>query len=422
MKEKVSNIPIGAKSTCGSQNKKPRLAVVSPFLDKSHGTERCVAEQIERLAQDYEIHVYSTAIRDVDLSKIIWHRIPRLPGPHLTSYIWFFMANHLWRWWDRLFKKLDFDLVFSPGINCSDANIIAVHIVFTEFYRIARPELALRRNPPRMWPRLIHRKLSYHLFMALERWLYARDEVRLAVTSRKMEQDLKRCFNRNGRMALVYNGVDLDQMNPGRCRSLREKARGALQLPESAFAILLIGNDWKKKGLRCLIEAVGSLCIPQLRILVVGHDKSFSYHDILRRNGLEDRMMILPIVPNVESYYAVADMYAGPSLEDSFAMPPLEAMACGLPVIVSRQAGVSELVTHGVDGFVLEDPTGSRRLAELIHDIYKSAELRRNLGLRAEATARQHTWQRNAEKMKAVFEEYLQDKEDRAGSAANSQT
>ncbi|MGD0404679.1 MAG: glycosyltransferase family 4 protein [Candidatus Acidiferrales bacterium] len=389
---------------------KPRIAVVSPFLDKRHGTERCVAEQIERLAQDYEIHVYSTSIQDVDPSKIIYRHIPRLPGPHLARYIWFFLANHFRRWWDGVFRGLRFDLVFSPGINCLDADVIAVHIVFTEFYRLAHQELALRQNPVRMWPWLIHRQLSYHLFMALERGLYARDKTLLAVTSHKMEEDLERCFGRKGRMALVYDGVDLDQMNPARRENLREKARRDLRLPEDAFAILLIGNDWKKKGLRCLIEAVGSLSIPHLCILVVGDDKSFSYPDILRRSGLENRMTILPIVPQVESYYAAADMYAGPSIEDSFAMPPLEAMACGLPVIVSRQAGVSELVTHGVDGFVLEDPTDSRQLAELIHRIYTSADLRRELGVRAEATARHYTWQRNAEEMGKVFEGCLREK------------
>jgi len=281
--------------------------------------------------------------------------------------------------------------------------------------------LALLRNPVRMWPRLIHRKLSYHLFIALEHRLYARDEIHLVVTSRKMEQDLERCFNRSSRMSLVYNGVNLDQMNPARREGLREEARRTLRLPEGAFAILLVGNDWRKKGLRCLIEAAGSLGIPHLWILVVGHDESSSFHDILRCNGLENRMTILPIVPHVELYYAAADMYAGPSLEDSFAIPPLEAMACGLPVIVSRQAGVSELVTHGVDGFVLEDPTDSQLLAKLIHCIYESADLRRNLGERAEATARQYTWQRNAEEMKKIFEERLREKR-RDGFATSSQS
>jgi UDP-glucose:(heptosyl)LPS alpha-1,3-glucosyltransferase len=102
-------------------------------------------------------------------------------------------------------------------------------------------------------------------------------------------------------------------------------------------------------------------------------------------------MIILPSIPQVESYYAAADLYAGPSLEDSFAIPPLEAMACGLPAIVSRQAGVSELLTHGVDGFILDDATDSRQLAEFIQTIYESADLRQHLSVSAAATARQYT-------------------------------
>ncbi|MFZ0738903.1 MAG: glycosyltransferase family 4 protein [Candidatus Acidiferrales bacterium] len=391
-------------------NTKPRIAVVSPFLDKRHGTERCVAEQIERLADNYEIHVYSSTVKDVDLSKIIWHRIPRFPGPHLASYLWFFAANHFRRWWDRHFQKLDFDLVFSPGINCFDADIIAVHIVFAEFYRLAHQELALRHNPLRMWPWLIHRKLSYHLFMALERRIYTQDKLPLAVISHKMEQDLARCFNRKGRLSLVYHGVDLEHMNPARRQSLREETRRRLQLPEGAFAILLVGNDWKKKGLLCLIEAVGSLRNPDLWILVRGKDDSCSVRDLLRQQGLETRVIILPSIPEIESYYAAADLYAGPSLEDSFAIPPLEAMACGLPVIVSRQAGVSELLTHGLDGFILDDATDSRQLAEFIRTIYESADLRQRLSASAAATARQYTWQRNAEDMKKTLEECLRGK------------
>ncbi len=48
---------------------RPRLTVVSPFVDKSHGTERVLAEQIERLSSDYEIHLYSERVDDVDLEE-----------------------------------------------------------------------------------------------------------------------------------------------------------------------------------------------------------------------------------------------------------------------------------------------------------------------------------------------------------------
>lgn len=389
---------------------KSRIAVVSPFLDKRHGTERCVAEQVERLADHYEIHLYSSAVQDVDLSKIVWHRVPRLPGPHLFAFCWWVLANHWCRWWDRRFRNLDCDLVFSPGINCLDADVIAVHIVFAEFYRLARQELALRGNPVRMWPWLIHRKLLYRLAMALEERIYTRKEIPLAVISHKMERDLARCFNRKDRLSLVYHAVDVDHLNPARRQGLRAEARRKLQLTEGAFAILLVGNDWKKKGLPCLVEAVASLRNPNLWILVRGQDGSPACRDLFRKPGLENRVRILPPVPQIESHYAAADLYVGPSLEDSFAFPPLEAMACGVPTIVSSQAGASEVITEGVDGFILDDPRDSGKLADLIARLYNDEVLRQRIGEAAAKTARQYTWDRNAEQFETLFEEVLHEK------------
>jgi glycosyltransferase involved in cell wall biosynthesis len=114
--------------------------------------------------------------------------------------------------------------------------------------------------------------------------------------------------------------------------------------------------------------------------------------------------------PDVEFYYAAADAYVGPSLEDAFAFPPFEAMACGLPVIVSGQAGVSELLTHGVDGFILDDPKDSASLAKLISILYHDPEFRRRMGENAARTARHYTWERNAEQFQTMFEAVLRSK------------
>ena len=89
-----------------SGSRKPRLAVVSPSLDKRHGTERLVVEWISRLAPAFEIHIYSQAVADVDLSLATWHRIPKIPGPHILNYLWWFAANRLWRAWDSHFRNL----------------------------------------------------------------------------------------------------------------------------------------------------------------------------------------------------------------------------------------------------------------------------------------------------------------------------
>lgn len=369
-----------------------------------------MAEQVERLARDYEIHVYSNRVEDLDLSRIVWHRVPRLPGPHLFAYCWWFLANHLWRWWDRRLGGVRFDLTYTPGINCFDADIISVHIVFAEFYRKVRNSLKFNSNPMRSWPLLLHRRVYYRLAMVVERWVYGGKRALLTVVSAKVARDLERYGGTESRVTVIVHGIDVQRFNADARRKLRALARRALGLPDGAFCLLLVGNDWKNKGLPCVLEALGRLASASVRLLVVGHDTVDPYRSTLARLHLEDRVVFLPLRPDVELYYAAADLYVGPSLEDAFGMPPLEAMACGVPSIVSSQAGVSEVVTEGVDGFVLADPHDSGRLAELIDLLCSNEALRQKIGEAAAKTAQQYTWDKNAAQLGRLFQEVLRRK------------
>jgi glycosyltransferase involved in cell wall biosynthesis len=128
---------------------------------------------------------------------------------------------------------------------------------------------------------------------------------------------------------------------------------------------LLIGNDWKKKGLDQLLRALAIIEIP-IQLLVVGKDDPGLYRSALRQLRLEDHVCFLAPSADVLSFYAAADAYVAPSLEDAFGLPILEAMACGLPVIASVQAGASENVLDGATGYLLREPMNHVELAEII--------------------------------------------------------
>ena len=381
-----------------------RIAVVSPFIDKKHGSERPLAECLSRLGTDYEFHVYSTRLEDIDPACLTWHRVPSLAGPHLIGYIWWFGANHVQRWWDRRFRGLRPDLVYSPGVNCLDADVITVHAIFTRMRERLKSELRLLGSPVSSWPRTIHRRLYYRLIAALERRVYRRPEVLLAAVSGKVAEDLESCFERAQDVAVIYHGIDPEQFSPERRTSLREASRTALGLADNDFALLLIGNDWKGKGLPCLLEAVRQAAEPRLRLLVVGSDNPAKCVPMIENAGLTSLLQFQPIRPDVEFYYAAADAYVGPSLEDTFALPVAESMACGVPVIASRSAGVAEIITPGCDGFVLEDPADSVTLAGLIRQLAADPELCRRLGEAAAQTARKYSWDRNAQQTRELFE------------------
>jgi glycosyltransferase involved in cell wall biosynthesis len=395
---------------------KLRLAVVSPFLDRSHGTELCIVEQIERLASQHgwEIQLYSQRVGDLKgLSantakdsggRIFWHKVSDFPGPYLFKFIWWFLANRVHRWRDSSNPHLRPDLTYSPGINCFDADAIIVHIVFHEFYQRVRSELRLSRLPLSAWPRTLHRKLYYGLIMFLERRIYRDSRVRLAAVSRMVADQLRTHFDR-GDVAIIPNAVDTARFNPAARLSRRSSARNSLGHSDSEFVLLLIGNDWKKKGLDQLLNAMQLDQDLPLRLLVVGRDDPSLYNSLLRESGTLDRVHFLPPTPDVLSVYASADAYVGPSLEDAFGLPILEAMACALPVIASARAGASEMIEDGRTGLILRQPENPEELAMLLRRLFQDKPLQQELGKTAAQVAQLFSWETNTAKTLSFLKE-----------------
>jgi glycosyltransferase involved in cell wall biosynthesis len=396
---------------------KPVLAVVSPFIDKRHGTERRIAEWTSRLSEAFDVHVYSQRVEDLDLTKLTWHRIPRIPGPHLVNFLWWLAANHLWRWRDRRFRGIAHDLVFTAGTNCLDADAISIHIVFAEFVRHVRSEMSLQRNSILSWPRLIHRSLYYRLITLLERHLYTEPRAQLILIARKTADDLDRFYGPHDVLPVLYMGIDHVTFNPQVRMARRDEVRRELGVRAEEFVLLLVGNDWRKKGLYTLLGALPLLADRQVLLLVVGDDEKFSYLRQIERDDLSDRVRFLPSRPDVAFYYAAADAYVGPSLEDTFAQPPAEAMACGLAVITSVTNGTAEIITDGVDGLIVQDPNDAEELAAQIRRVCEDSNFRRQLGENAARTSLRYTWDQNGEQMKEIFTNVLRHKKLRAGTA-----
>jgi glycosyltransferase involved in cell wall biosynthesis len=382
---------------------RPRLAIVSPFIDKRHGTERRVAECISHLSSDFEIHIYSQRVEDIPLEQVIWHRIPAVPGPHVLGYLWWFAANHLWRWRDESIRGLHFDVVYSPGINCLNADAVTVHVVFAEMRRRLRDELRLANNPLVSWPRVVHRRLYYRLIESLERRIYPRANLAIGVVSDQVSGELVRHFNRTENVEVIYHGVDTDVFSPEMRHYRRADARKQFGLLEDEIILLLIGNGWRNKGLPCLLEALSQLGDLPVRLLVVGQDDRAPFDEMAARFNIAARVTFLPPSPDVAQFYAACDIYTGPSLHDSFAMPPAEAMACGLPVVTSRNNGGSGIIAHGENGLILEDAHDFMALGKLIRSLCESCELRDRLGRNAACAASQFTWKNNAQRMRELF-------------------
>jgi len=402
-----------------------RLAVVSPFVDRRHGTERALAELLERLARDYHcrIHLYAERADDLPLVRsekrtssesgcIVWHKVPAIPGPHLMTFVAWMFANGFLRWCHRVFRGLSFDLLVSPGINCLGADLTIVHVVFHRLNELARDSAAGDTRPSHFF-RGLHRRAYYALLTALERHVYSNRKTALAAVSQRTADQLNQYFQRSD-VRLIPNGVDTREFSVSARNTRRNPSRWRLGFRDTDFVLLLIGNDWRVKGVPAVLEAMAELRDLPLRLLVVGNDAPDPIHETARRLGVLDRCTWEAPRPDVIEFYAAADTYVSPSLEDSFGLPVAEAMACGLPAITSARAGVSALIHHSVDGFILREPQDTQTLARMIERLYRDTPFRRSIGEAAARTAQQWTWDRSAAEAWALLQDVAKRKGHRA--------
>lgn len=398
-----------------------RLAVVSPFVDRRHGTERALAELLERLARDkqYEIHLYAQRVEDISFDRsatadragaIVWHKVPSIPGPHLLQFLSWLLLNSLCRRWDRWVRGVRCDLVLSPGINCLDADVIIVHALFHRLRELARAEELPSAATGIL--RRLHRRAYYALLSAFERRIYSDPKVSLAAVSPRTAALLGEYFRRED-VRVIPNGVDSVRFSPSARLARREQSRALRQFRENDFVLLLVGNDWGNKGLPSILEALQKLLDLPAKLLIVGGDASSPSREMAARLGVLDRCTWEPARADILDAYAAADVYVSPSREDSFGMPVAEAMACGLPVITSAFAGVSALLHDDTDSFILRDPHDVESLVKLLRILCENAELRIRIGQTAAEAALAWTWDRNA----AAVWEFLKEVDAKKNSA-----
>ena len=383
-----------------------RLAVVSPFVDRRHGTERALAELLERLARNYfcEIHLYAQRVDDLALfplagaspqnsGAIFWHRVPSIPGPHLLQFLAWLLLNWICRTWDRWVHRLQFDLVVSPGINCLDADVVIVHAFFHRLRQLAAED---RDDPAKLgFLRQLHRRAYYALLSGLERRLYTDPRVLLAAVSRRTAAHLKDYFHRQD-VRVIPNGVDAVQFSPAARLALHSAARRRRNLQEGDFVLLLIGNDWRVKGLDTVLRALNMVRQLPILVLAAGDESPGPFSELARSFGILERCRFEFSREDVLDFYAAADLYVSPTREDSFGLPVAEAMACGLPVITSSDAGVADLIHDGADGLILQQSDDAQGLSQMLQQLHNDEPLRRNIGAAAAKTAANWTWDRNA--------------------------
>ena len=234
-----------------------------------------------------------------------------------------------------------------------------------------------------------------------DRWRYGAHGPHGLVINLSSQDDtaLRRRHPRlNARTTIIGNGVDAARFTPA-SPAQRSQARADLGLATDDVVIAFVGHEFDRKGLRHIVSALSEL--PEsVRLVVVGGDPDMvrAAEDHVASAGVPGRVRFVGRVPDPRPALAAADLFALPSAYEAYPLAVLEALACGLPVIVTPTGGTTDVVVDGMNGWVVQATcsaiTGAVRA-------YLDAD-RSSMRTRARETAERLTWD-------AVAERYLVD-------------
>jgi UDP-glucose:(heptosyl)LPS alpha-1,3-glucosyltransferase len=166
------------------------------------------------------------------------------------------------------------------------------------------------------------------------------------------------------RLSLAYNGVNLNHFSPGQSSlEIREKH----QIPSDAPVGLMVANNLRLRSLLETLAAIASMKDKTLHLIVAGKEKTDKYESFARVLKIEDRVHFAGKSNNVVELYRSADFFIHPSKHDTCGLVVLEALATGLPVLITRQTGASSLV--GKAGIVIDSPQNLPQLQSALDQL-----------------------------------------------------
>lgn len=369
-----------------------KIAVLNRvFASTGGGAERYSMALVEQLAARHEIHVFAQEI-DHQWPNVSYHRVSRpFIRPRWLNQLWYAFAT-----WTQTRKG--FDIVHSHE-NVWYGNVQTMHVKTTSRSRFGDRQglgLALRLLTTAFSARLLTYLLLERARMSL------RDGRAVVAVSELLREELMAEYPKSsGMLSVITPGVRLpDQF-------LRKMhARSVLGIKEDSSFLLFVARDYARKGLHTLLLALRETP-KKVQLLVAGNTEQIPPFRIEAESlGIGSRVHFLGALPSAAIAYRAADILVHPTLEDSFGMVVLEAMAHRLPVVVSSRnyCGASALFMDHVHALLLTDPKNVTELHKSITDVLDSPELSGNLAENGFFLARKHSWEAVALAYESIYE------------------
>ncbi|OGW01870.1 MAG: hypothetical protein A2Z59_12200 [Nitrospinae bacterium RIFCSPLOWO2_02_39_17] len=378
-----------------------KIAFVIHDINKTGGMERYSAELIERFSKEHEIHVFASTMEGVNpQGQIIFHRIPviEILFP-IKSIIFFLLAS-----W--LVKRHSFDIIHGNGGNFYGANIITAHFC----HRAWGEAINLFMIDSDKIVKRVYKKIVTRIDSAMEKFVYKSGRCKVVIAdSIKTKNELCKFYNiKKESVEIIYYGIDIELFNPSNRLLYNKDIRETFKIPLDSCLLLFVGA-LGRKGLSFLLRSLKLLKEENIFLIIAGKGDRKYYQREAESFGVDNLIRFAGHRSDIHKFYASADIFVLPTIYEPFGMVVTEAMASGLPVVVSRQAGASELITEGEDGILIKNADDHEEIAHILMPLVKDKDLRQRIGHNARLKVENLSWDKMADETMMMYIKVLAD-------------
>ena len=339
-----------------SNKQRLRVAVLARiFSTSAGGAERYCASLVKHLAPQHDIHVFAQDIR-TEYPQVVFHQVPLFcRRPRWLNQI----AFATYTWWQT---RKGFDVVHSHE-NTWHGDVQTIHVLpFSYLWFVNRHGFSLffktlqLITSPRLLTYWVLEKLRMRHHQG--RFLVAVSEPVRAVLNNDLQHKMEH-------IRVISPGIEATHVHSS---TEKMQARLDLGLPMQGKCLLWVGNNATKKGLPTLLEALAKLPNEIFLVIVGSASPESKWRSQVAELGLEDRIYFQGVLDDTKLIYTAADLLVHPTIEDTFGMVVLEAMAHAVPAIVSAEqyCGISAELSHLKNAWILQNPLDTNALKDAI--------------------------------------------------------
>lgn len=350
--------------TLGKQSRanagaRPWIAVFDLNVTRNSPAGSCVLAEVLGLADEFEITVFSDAFENDETGRISWVRVPLPRKPVFLRYLLFSLLA------PRALRKLVARRGGPPAlIQATQGQFVGADVCYAHFCHRAYLLKQWQLQETRGLRRLV--RWLTHQYNAATEWLSFRRAALVVTPSQGLAGVLAETYPfLEGRVCTIPNPVDAGSFSrpDGFDRTpLLEQ----LGLPADARVLCFtaLGN-FSHKGLGIVLEALAGIASQPVRLLVVGGNAGeiAEFSALARTFGVAHRVTFAGFQRDVRPYLWASDLFVLPSLYETFALVVMQAMAAGVPAVVTRLHGVEDYAEHGVNAWFVERNPGAVRAA-----------------------------------------------------------